>query len=261
MAKADDYAQWIVNNADKKGSEDFNKVVQAYEEAKAEESQAAPAVTEGVPGGEMPPQDNTVRNTALAAGGAALVYGAAKAAPYVVPAAKAAVPAFRKLPMEIARQYVARTITGLAADAAAMASGLPPPTMTQQALKAIGQGTQAAAQNVVSTAPAPISPQGMQNPFIQEIAEREQARANRGVVQRGMDYANQMRKVAADKVMQGARAVAPYARTAGVGAAAMLTPSNAGQQYNFPQKGPFAGMEINPNTGRPWTQQELAQYR
>ena len=41
---------------------------------------AAPAVTEGVPGGEMPPQDNTVRNTALAAGGAALAYGAAKAA-------------------------------------------------------------------------------------------------------------------------------------------------------------------------------------
>jgi hypothetical protein len=38
MAKADDYAQWIVNNADKKGTEDFNTVVQAYEEAKAEES-------------------------------------------------------------------------------------------------------------------------------------------------------------------------------------------------------------------------------
>jgi hypothetical protein len=222
---------------------------------------AAPAVSDGVPGGGMPPQDNTVRNTALAAGGAGLAYGAYRAAPYVVPAAKAAVPAFRKLPMDIARQYVARPITGLAADAAAMASGLPPPTATQQALKAIGQGTQAAAQNVVSTAPAPISPQGMQNPFIQEIAEREQARANRGVVQRGMDYANQMRKVAADKVMQGVRAAAPYARTAGVGAAALLTPGNTGQQYNFPQKGPFAGMEINPNTGRPWTQQELAQYR
>jgi hypothetical protein len=76
-----------------------------------------------------------------------------------------------------------------------------------------------------------------------------------------MDYANQMRKIAADKVMAGARAVAPYARTAGVGAAALLTPGNAGQQYNFPQTGPFAGMEINPNTGRPWTAQELAQYR
>ena len=223
---------------------------------------AAPAVSDGVPGGEMPPQDNTVRNTALAAGGAGLAYGAYKAAPYVVPAAKAAVPAFRKLPMEIARQYVARPITGLAADAAAMASGLPPPTATQQALKAIGQGTQAAAQNVVSTAPAPISPQAVQqSPMLQEMAARQQAQANQSVVQRGMDYANQMRKVAADKVMAGVRAAAPYARTAGVGAAALLTPGNTGQQYNFPQKGPFAGMEINPNTGRPWTQQELAQYR
>ena len=174
---------------------------------------AAPAVSDGVPGGEMPPQDNTVRNTALAAGGAGLAYGAYKAAPYVVPAAKAAVPAFRKLPMEIARQYVARPITGLAADAAAMASGLPPPTATQQALKAIGQGTQAAAQNVVSTAPAPISPQAVQqSPMLQEMAARQQAQANQSVVQRGMDYANQMRKVAADKVMAGVRAAAPWAR-------------------------------------------------
>jgi hypothetical protein len=219
----------------------------------------APAVTDGVPGAESPPQNNTVRNTALAAGGAALAYGAYKAAPYVVPAAKAAAPALRKLPMEIARQYVARPITGLAADAAAMASGFPPPTASQQALKAIGQGTQAAAQNVVSTAPAPISPQGMQNPFIQEIAEREQARANRGVVQRGMDYANQMRKIAADKVMAGVRAVAPVAAPVAVGLGAMLTPSNANQNYPVPQKGPYRGMEINPNTGRPWTAQELAQ--
>ena len=80
-------------------------------------------------------------------------------------------------------------------------------------------------------------------------------------MQRGMDYARQMQKIAADKVMQGARAAAPYARTAGVGLTAALMPGNAGQRYNFPQKGPFAGMEINPNTGRPWTEQELAQYR
>ena len=41
----------------------------------------------------------------------------------------------------------------------------------------------------------------------------------------------------------------------------MLTPGNIGQNYPFPTKGPYAGMEINPRTGRPWTQQELAQYR
>ena len=92
-----------------------------------------------------------------------------------------------------------------------------------------------------------------------------------GMIERGMDYANQMRKVAADKVMQGVRAAAPIAENvagaaravapAAIGLTAALMPGNAGQQYNFPQKGPFAGMEINPNTGRPWTQQELAQYR
>jgi hypothetical protein len=79
------------------------------------------------------------------------------------------------------------------------------------------------------------------------------------VMQRGMDYARQMQKVAADKVMQGARAAAPYAKTAGVGLTAALTPGNAGQNYPVPQKGPYRGMEINPMTGRPWTPQELAQ--
>ena len=39
MSTADDYAKWIVANQDKKGTEDFNTVVAAYQEAKAEESQ------------------------------------------------------------------------------------------------------------------------------------------------------------------------------------------------------------------------------
>lgn len=38
MATADEYAAWIVNNASKKGSPDFDTVARAYEEAKAEES-------------------------------------------------------------------------------------------------------------------------------------------------------------------------------------------------------------------------------
>lgn len=92
------------------------------------------------------------------------------------------------------------------------------------------------------------------------------------IIQRGMDYASKMRQIAADKVVQGANAAKTFATEtvvpnasniakAGVGAAAMLTPGNIGQNYPFPTKGPYAGMEINPRTGRPWTQQELAQYR
>jgi hypothetical protein len=47
MATADEYAQWIVNNEDKKGSEDFNTVVKAYQEAKAEETAMATPSKEG----------------------------------------------------------------------------------------------------------------------------------------------------------------------------------------------------------------------
>ena len=39
MASADEYAAWLVANKDKKGSENFNVVAKAYEEAKAEEAQ------------------------------------------------------------------------------------------------------------------------------------------------------------------------------------------------------------------------------
>lgn len=103
---------------------------------------------------------------------------------------------------------------------------------------------------VPGTPPAPVAP-----------AAPAAAPAAPNVMQRGMDYARQMQKIAAEKVVQGTRAVAPYAKTAGAGMAAALTPGNVGQNYNFPTSGKFAGMEINPMTGRPWTQQELAQYR
>ena len=37
MATADQYAQWIVDNEAKKGTDEFNTVVQAYNEAKQQE--------------------------------------------------------------------------------------------------------------------------------------------------------------------------------------------------------------------------------
>jgi len=70
-----------------------------------------------------------------------------------------------------------------------------------------------------------------------------------------MDKASQIvRQLAANRAVQGAARV-------GIGAAALLTPSNMGQDYPFPQSGPLRGSEINPNTGRPWTKEELAAYR
>lgn len=52
----------------------------------------------------------------------------------------------------------------------------------------------------------------------------------------------------------------PALGRAGVGITAALMPGNVGQTHNFPTKGPLAGNEINPNTRRPWTPQELQMY-
>jgi hypothetical protein len=96
-----------------------------------------------------------------------------------------------------------------------------------------------------------------------------------------MDMARKIQQMAFEKVMQGGRAAgdvmanagraageglvtagrmaAPYAAPVAVGLTAALMPGNAGGAgMMVPQKGPYRGMEINPNTGRPWTAQELA---
>jgi len=41
MANAAEYAQWITNNADKKGTPEFNTVANAYQAAKIQEQQAS----------------------------------------------------------------------------------------------------------------------------------------------------------------------------------------------------------------------------
>ena len=83
-----------------------------------------------------------------------------------------------------------------------------------------------------------------------------------------MDYANRVRQAAMDRVITPAAqaapriaaAAAPVARAAtGIGALAM--PGNVGQNYPFPTSGPMKGREINPQTGAPWSPQELQAYR
>lgn len=75
------------------------------------------------------------------------------------------------------------------------------------------------------------------------------------MIQQGMEYANKVRQIAMDKVMQNAGTI----RNVGVGALAATMPANQNQNYPVPQKGPYRGMEINPMTNRPWTEQELMQ--
>lgn len=54
MATADDYAGWIVKNAAKKGTPEFDTVAAAYREALAEEQTAAPASAPAAPVSEIP---------------------------------------------------------------------------------------------------------------------------------------------------------------------------------------------------------------
>lgn len=84
------------------------------------------------------------------------------------------------------------------------------------------------------TAPAPAAPAAPAPAPAQQISNAQRI----------------IQSLALDKVLRGAGA-----------ATAAMMPSNVGQNYNFPTKGRFAGMEINPMTGRPWTPQELAQIR
>lgn len=92
--------------------------------------------------------------------------------------------------------------------------------------------------------------------------------AGRSVVQTGIDYANRVRQAAMDKVITPATqaapriaaAAAPIARAAS-GIGSLVMPGNVGQNYPFPMSGPMKGREINPQTGAPWTAQELQAYR
>jgi hypothetical protein len=106
----------------------------------------------------------------------------------------------------------------------------------------------------MSTGPAPVVREsvGMRN----MPGQAATGTAATGVMARGAEYAAKIRELAAQKAMQAA----PTAARVGVGATAAITPGNVGQNYNVPQAGPLRGSEINPQTGRGWTPEELARY-
>ena len=97
-------------------------------------------------------------------------------------------------------------------------------------------------------APAPVAPA----PVAPAPAPAPAPVSQPGMVQR-------VSQMAFDRLSNIAARAAPAVR-GGLGAMAALTPGNIGQNYPFPTSGPQRGQEINPVTGRPWTQDELAQY-
>lgn len=131
-------------------------------------------------------------------------------------------------------------------------------------------------QNVPQTRapiPGPVAPQGMPAAAPAQVA---QAVEQPNVIQRGMDMASKVRQAAAQRIAGFAPQVAEAAGTVGrtvapaLGAAGRaLSAANpyitAAQGLTYsknlgpdvPMKGPYRGMEINPNTGRPWSKPEL----
>jgi hypothetical protein len=114
MAKADDYAKWIVDNQGKKGTPDFDTVVNAYQIAKKEESFDSKDLVSQIPGQEarfaVPPipkeemagEPKYLERAAMYLGGIPITAGLArgaqlasagtKAAPYAARFAEAVIP-------------------------------------------------------------------------------------------------------------------------------------------------------------------------
>ena len=200
-----DYSTLSDEELDAIAKEDYSRLSDATLQALSEDMAAAPPAPDAQPesSGGFSTAD-AVGAAGTAAAGAGLLYGASRAAkaaaPYVMPAYNAAAPVLKKLPMDIARQYMARPITGAVADMAAVAHGLPPPTASQQALRAMGQGSKAVAQNMVSTAPAPISPQAMQTPAMQALAQPPKTPQTAPQI---TNARNIVQRLALDKLLKG----------------------------------------------------------
>jgi hypothetical protein len=140
------------------------------------------------------------------------------------------------------------TEQGRAARAAGRVPGPVAPSPTSPIVNSAGRPMP------MSTGPAPVVREsvGMRNMPTQAAT----GTAATGVMARGAEYAAKIRELAAQKALQ----VAPNVARVGVGATAALMPGNVGQNYNVPTTGPLRGSEINPETRRPWTPEELARY-
>jgi hypothetical protein len=219
--------------------------IDAYLSQESNKKKTAPAPTVVSEVGEPPAPTTVVPEAGGGVAGAATTAGLA-VAPYVATGAAGAAAALGANKLYGAWKQSAQAAQaladaklaseqGIAQRAAARAMPMPAPSgpVAPQILDAAGRPFAPTAP-VAPTAPpaAPMAPAQPAQPSM-------------------IDRATQMvRQLALDKVVKG-----------GLGAAAALTPGNIGQNYNFPQSGPLRGSEINPQTGRPWTQQELAAYR
>lgn len=129
----------------------------------------------------------------------------------------------------------------------------------------LGRGPVAPASPTAPGAVGPVSPEMRTFEVLKTSSEELRAQEAARKAQQAASQARQpgmvqrVAQMAYDKIAPAARAAAPYAR-GGIGGMAALMPGNTGQNYPFPTSGPMRGSEINPQTGRPWTRQELDAY-
>ena len=220
--------------------------IDAYlaEEANKKKTPAAPATTSLTP----PDSTTVVPEAGGGVAGAAATAGLA-AAPYVVPAAGGAAAALGAKHLYNKWDASAKAAQALADAKLASEQGIAERWAAKQAAQAMPKGPVAPTTSpILDAAGRPFAPTTPAAP----VAPAAPAAAPAPTAQPSIvDRATQMvRQLALDKVVKG-----------GLGVAAAVTPGNIGQNYNFPQSGPLRGSEINPQTGRPWTPQELTAYR
>lgn len=199
MATADQYAQWIVDNADKKGTDDFNTVVQAYQEAKSSEAQPQPTQQ---PAGPVAPSATKTAVEAVAPAVTAYGYGAPTGLGKVAGAIGENVgPALEGVKNAFGT-YVKNPLTA-AVDYGAMHLGMPPPYATANTgkglyntYKGVTESLQRAGQSLAAN---PEAAQTLK-PFIDHLYQTNPNAA--------MNLSQQMDQVGVQKALEGFKAPA-----------------------------------------------------
>jgi len=224
--------------------------IDAYEAQQKQQAQG-PVAPDGVEPPPPPPPDPNQGKASEASMGELATTTVMAAAPYALPAIGVG-----------AAGYGAYKVGGWGRDLARSARDVAGAMRERTAVEAAREERMAnrpgfGGQPRPGSTMGPVAPQGAPAPAATPAPVAQPAPAPAQASQPGV--AQRVAQMAYDKLTNVAQRAAPYAR-AGMGALAALTPGNIGQDYPFPMSGPMRGQEINPQTGRPWTREELSAY-
>lgn len=173
MATAQEYAQWIVDNQDQQGSEEFNTVARAYEMAKAGSAQQ--------PG--TPNAGASAVQTALPAVTGSGPTGLVPLSKDVLQAVKPLATNMLEAGKGVGASYLKEPIKGLV-DVGAASFGLPPPYASAQGISSLmdkynaAKGTIAEGSKLLSASelvPSPVNPATMYPGSVPAFREMQRA--------------------------------------------------------------------------------------